>query len=122
LRQNYENIIKSRGQVVIPKKIREAVHVEKGDEFEIEVVGETIVLKPIKRFKAQKWQDYIQKWQDYIGIGEGIVDSYLKEKHEHGDEKEDIANIKKCEQFLKEGYSREKNLEEWETTAGAGLE
>lgn len=75
-------LLSERGQVVIPKKIREAVHVEKGDEFEIEVVEETIVLKPIKRFKAQKWQDY-------IGIGEGIVDSYLKEKREEK-EKENV--------------------------------
>jgi AbrB family looped-hinge helix DNA binding protein len=77
-----KTLLSERGQVVIPKKIREAVHVEKGDEFEIEVVGETILLKPIKRFKAQKWQDY-------IGIGEGIVDSYLKEKREEK-EKEDV--------------------------------
>ncbi|GER94851.1 AbrB family transcriptional regulator [hot springs metagenome] len=77
-----KTLLSERGQVVIPKKIREAVHVEKGDEFEIEVVGETIMLKPIKRFKAQKWQDY-------IGIGEGIVDFYLKEKREEK-EKEDV--------------------------------
>lgn len=77
-----KTLLSERGQVVIPKKIREAVHVEKGDEFEIEVVGEAIVLKPIKRFKAQKWQDY-------IGVGEGIVDSYLKGKREEK-EKEDV--------------------------------
>lgn len=77
-----KTLLSERGQVVIPKKIREAVHVEKGDEFEIEVVGETIVLKPIKRFKAGKWQDY-------IGIGEGIADSYLKNK-KRDKEKEDV--------------------------------
>ncbi len=77
-----KTLLSERGQVVIPKKVREAVHVKKGDEFEIEVVGETIVLKPIKRFKAQKWQDY-------IGIGEGIVDFYLKEKREEK-EKENV--------------------------------
>ncbi len=77
-----KTLLSDRGQVVIPQKIREAIHVEKGDEFEIEVVGEKIVLKPIKRFKAKKWQDY-------IGIGEGIVDVYLKEKREEK-EKEDV--------------------------------
>ncbi len=77
-----KTLLSERGQVVIPKKIREAIHAEKGDEFEIEVIGESIVLKPIKRFKAKKWQDY-------IGIGEGIVDVYLKEKQEEK-EKEDV--------------------------------
>jgi AbrB family looped-hinge helix DNA binding protein len=65
--------LSERGQLVIPKKIRETIHVSKGDEFEVEIVGETIVLKPLRKFKAQKWQDY-------IGIGEGIMDSYLKDK------------------------------------------
>ncbi|MCF6156685.1 MAG: AbrB/MazE/SpoVT family DNA-binding domain-containing protein [Candidatus Brocadia sp.] len=57
----------------MPKKIREIIHIGKGDELEIEVVGETVVLKPIRRFKANKWQDY-------AGIGEGIVDAHLKDK------------------------------------------
>jgi AbrB family looped-hinge helix DNA binding protein len=65
--------LSERGQLVIPKKIRETIHVSKGDEFEVEIIGETIVLKPLRKFKAQKWQDY-------IGIGEGIMDSYLKDK------------------------------------------
>jgi hypothetical protein len=30
-------------------------------------------LKPIRRFKASKWQDY-------AGIGEGIVAAHLKDK------------------------------------------
>ncbi|KXK32984.1 MAG: SpoVT / AbrB like domain protein [Candidatus Brocadia sinica] len=68
-----KTLVSDRGQVVIPKKIRETIHIGKGDELEVEVVGETIVLKPIRRFKANKWQDY-------AGIGEGIVSAYLKDK------------------------------------------
>jgi AbrB family looped-hinge helix DNA binding protein len=68
-----KTLLSERGQVVIPKKIRETVHIAKGDELEIEVVGETIVLKPIRRFKADKWQDY-------AGIGDGIVTSHLKDR------------------------------------------
>ncbi len=65
--------LSERGQVVIPKKIRETIRVSKGDEFEVDIVGDSIVLKPIRRFKAQKWQDY-------SGIGGDIVDSYLEDK------------------------------------------
>lgn len=73
-----KTLLSERGQVVIPKKAREAVHAQKGDEFEVEVVGETIILKPLKRFKAKKWQDY-------IGVGLGIVDSHLKDKKKEKD-------------------------------------
>jgi len=68
-----KTLVSERGQVVIPKKVREAVHIDKGDELEIEVVGEAVVLRPIRRFKADKWQDY-------VGIGEGIVTAHLKDK------------------------------------------
>jgi AbrB family looped-hinge helix DNA binding protein len=68
-----KTLVSERGQVVIPKKIRDTVHIAKGDELEIEVVGETIVLKPLRRFKADKWQDY-------AGIGDGIVTSHLKDR------------------------------------------
>ncbi|MBI3599246.1 MAG: AbrB/MazE/SpoVT family DNA-binding domain-containing protein [Nitrospinae bacterium] len=78
-----KTLLSERGQVVIPKKVRESIKVEKGDEFEIEVVGINIVLKPIKRFKAQKWQDY-------IGIGDGVADAHLKEKQKEK-EKEDVC-------------------------------
>jgi AbrB family looped-hinge helix DNA binding protein len=66
-------LLSERGQVVIPKKIRDSIHLNKGDELEIEVKGDSIVLKPLKRFKARKWQDY-------AGIGEGIVAAHLKDK------------------------------------------
>jgi len=70
--------LSERGQVVIPKKVRDAIDLHKGDEFEVEVVGETIILKPLRRFKAQRWQDY-------VGIGEGIVDYHLKSKKKEKD-------------------------------------
>jgi AbrB family looped-hinge helix DNA binding protein len=68
-----KTLVSERGQVVIPKKIREAVHINKGDALEIEIVGETVVLKPLRRFKAAKWQDY-------AGIGEGLVTAHLKDR------------------------------------------
>lgn len=67
--------LSERGQIVIPKKIREAIRAEKGDVFDVELSGDTIILKPVRRFKAAKWQDY-------AGIGEGITEQYLKDKEE----------------------------------------
>jgi len=68
-----KTLVSAKGQIVIPKKIRETVRIDKGDELDIEVVGETIVLKPVRRFRAKRWQDY-------AGIGEGIVDRHLRDK------------------------------------------
>lgn len=75
-----KTLLSERGQVVIPKKIRDTIHIAKGDELDIEVQGDTIVLKPLKRFKAKRWQDY-------AGIGEGIVKGHLRDrKKEKADE------------------------------------
>lgn len=75
-----KTLLSERGQVVIPKKIRDTIHIAKGDELDIEVQGDTIVLKPIKRFKAKRWQDY-------AGLGEGIVEGHLRDrKKEKADE------------------------------------
>jgi AbrB family looped-hinge helix DNA binding protein len=73
-------LLSERGQIVIPKKIRDDIHLVKGDELDIEVQGDTIVLKPLRRFKAKRWQDYAE-------IGEGIVDGHLRDrKKEKADE------------------------------------
>jgi AbrB family looped-hinge helix DNA binding protein len=75
-----KTLLSERGQIVIPKKIRDTIHIAKGDELDIEVQGDTIVLKPLRRFKAKRWQDY-------AGIGEGIVDGHLRDrKKEKADE------------------------------------
>jgi AbrB family looped-hinge helix DNA binding protein len=77
-----KTLVSGKGQVVIPKPIREAIPLHKGDELEIELRDKVIILKPLKRFQADKWQDY-------IGIGEGIVDKFLKDKKKER-EKEDV--------------------------------
>ena len=78
-----KTLVSERGQVVIPKKIREIVHIGKGDELEIEVVGESVVLKPIRRFRAEKWKDY-------AGLGEGIVTAHLRDRKREKDD-EDVC-------------------------------
>ena len=49
------------------------MNLNKGDEFEAEVAQNVIILKPVNKFKAEKWQDY-------IGIADDIADLYLKDK------------------------------------------
>ncbi len=78
-----KTLVSGKGQIVIPKPIRQAIHLEKGDELEVEMKGKVIVLKPIKRFQAEKWQDY-------IGVGEGLIDNFLKDKKKER-RKEDVC-------------------------------
>lgn len=75
-------LVSERGQVVIPKKVREIVHLQKGDELEVEVVADTIVLRPVRRFRASRWQDY-------AGLGDGIVSAHLRDR-ETEREREDL--------------------------------
>ena len=77
-----KTLLSERGQVVIPKKIRDAIKVEKGDEFEVKLAGENIVLTPLRKFKAQRWQDY-------VGISSGLVDLHLKDRKKEK-EKENV--------------------------------
>lgn len=77
-----KTMVSGKGQVVIPKPIRQAVNLKPGDQLEVELKGKVIILKLLNRFQAEKWQDY-------IGVGEGIVDSYLGDKKKEK-RKEDV--------------------------------
>ncbi len=78
-----KTLVSGKGQIVIPKPIRQAIHIEKGDELEVEIKGQVIVLKPIKRFQAERWQDY-------IGVGEGLIEHFIKDKKKER-RKEDVC-------------------------------
>lgn len=50
--------ISSKGQIAIPKEVRDALHIETGDRFTIEVSGNNIVLKPAVTITVPKEQAY----------------------------------------------------------------
>jgi len=41
--------LSARGQVVLPKEIRDRLHLEEGQELTVEIVSDTIVMRPIER-------------------------------------------------------------------------
>lgn len=45
--------VKKKAQITIPLKIREAVGIDEGDMLDVEVKDKKIVLKPVKRKKAE---------------------------------------------------------------------
>ena len=48
----------SKGQIAIPKEVRDALHIETGDRFTIEVSGNNIVLKPAVTITVPKEEAY----------------------------------------------------------------
>lgn len=45
---NTRSIIDKAGRVVIPKPLREELHLEPGDSLEMESAGEQITLRPVR--------------------------------------------------------------------------
>jgi len=44
--------LSAKGQVVIPKKIREAKRLRAGDDFDVSLEEDAIVLRPLRRSKG----------------------------------------------------------------------
>lgn len=55
--------ISAKGQVALPKKIRNTLRIETGDQFRVEISGTKIVLTPVvtvPKEQAWFWTDAIQ--------------------------------------------------------------
>jgi len=44
--------LSSKGQLIIPKLVRQALSLESGAQFQVEVVDKKIVLKPVSRISS----------------------------------------------------------------------
>jgi AbrB family looped-hinge helix DNA binding protein len=47
--------IDKAGRIVLPKPIRQELHIEPGDTFEVETQGDEIKLRPVRR-QARVWK------------------------------------------------------------------
>lgn len=66
--------IKARGQLTIPKKIREASHLEEGEEVSIIPAGDSIIITP-KRLELDEARRQLKKIMKASGLS---VDELLK--------------------------------------------
>ncbi len=55
--------VRAKGQITIPRDIRERAHLEEGDPVEIEIVPEGILLKPQKVVDATQAWFWTPTWQ-----------------------------------------------------------
>jgi len=69
-----------RGQMVLPKAVREALGVNEGDQLWVEVEGNRVILRPISSLVRESLGSLRGTW------GEEIA-SYLKEEREAWDKR-----------------------------------
>lgn len=55
--------VRAKGQVTIPREIRERAHLEEGDPVEVEMVPEGILLRPLKVIDATQAWFWTPEWQ-----------------------------------------------------------
>jgi AbrB family looped-hinge helix DNA binding protein len=67
------------GRVVIPKKMREALHLEPGDTLEVERAGETLILRRVEEVRLTKEHGV---WVLYTGqpLSASVTDKILRRR------------------------------------------
>jgi AbrB family looped-hinge helix DNA binding protein len=65
--------VRSKGQITIPREVREAAHLEEGDPVEVEMTSEGILLRPQKVIDPSQWWYWTPEWQ----AGEREADAEL---------------------------------------------
>ncbi len=73
--------IKSRGQLTIPKKIRESSHLEEGQVVSIIPVGDSVIITP-KRLELAEARRQIRRIMKASGLSEKELLEGLKEERE----------------------------------------
>jgi len=68
--------LSSKGQLVLPKSIRERLRLQSGSEFNVEIEGEKIILEPVTGVRDARWRT----WQGACK-GNGLI-AALKAEHQ----------------------------------------
>ena len=56
-------IVRGKGQITLPREVREAAHIEEGDPVEVEMTDEGILLRPKKMVDASQAWFWTATWQ-----------------------------------------------------------
>jgi AbrB family looped-hinge helix DNA binding protein len=65
--------LSSKGQVILPRSVRDGHNWPPGTEFAVEAVGDGVLLRPLKTFKPTTLQDVIGS-TGYIGKAKSLAD------------------------------------------------
>lgn len=72
----------TKGQIVLPKKIRTALNLNAGTQFVVFSDKDNILLKPIKEPKLVEFEAVLSKFQNWakdVGVTEADIDEAIKE-------------------------------------------
>lgn len=68
--------VSSKGQIVLPAKLREKAAIKKGDLLIVNLVGDKVVIEPLNKPKKGNWQQILK---ETAGIWPGIDPKYVDE-------------------------------------------
>ena len=71
----------TKGQIVLPKKIRTALNLGAGTQFVVFSDNDNILLKPIKEPKLAEFDAVLsnyQKWAKEVGVTEADIDEAVR--------------------------------------------
>jgi AbrB family looped-hinge helix DNA binding protein len=81
--------LSSKGQLIVPKSVRDARHWDAGTEFAVEEVAEGILLRPVKQFPVTQFDD-VYGMLKYKGKPKTLrqmdnaIKKVIKERHARG--------------------------------------
>lgn len=73
--------VSSKGQIVLPSKVRNSLSIQTGDRFAVYVYEDTIMLKPLRlpsESEIEKEFKDAQEWAKSVGLTEEDVNDAIK--------------------------------------------
>lgn len=55
--------LRSRGQVTLPSDVREALHIDDGDEIEFDLTPDGVIIRGMKMIPAEQAWFWTESWQ-----------------------------------------------------------
>jgi len=73
-------VVRSRGQITLPREVREALHVNEGDDVAFVVEGGQVTMRGLKSIPSEQAWFWSNRWQagereasEQLAAGEGTV-------------------------------------------------
>ncbi|MEW8960004.1 MAG: AbrB/MazE/SpoVT family DNA-binding domain-containing protein, partial [Moorella sp. (in: firmicutes)] len=68
--------VSSKGQIVLPAKLRKKACIKKGDILIVNLVGDKIVIEPLNKSKKENWQQILE---ETAGLWPHVDVEYIEE-------------------------------------------
>jgi len=73
-------VVRSRGQITLPREVREALHVNEGDDVAFVIEGGQVTMRGLKSIPSEQAWFWSDRWQagereasEQLAAGEGVV-------------------------------------------------